>query len=132
MVVKKSNLKPQELQAVQKYVNYLQKTIPEQVKVVALFGSKARGDSQRDSDIDVLVILAQEDRQLRRVILKQAARISLEYDVLLSPRVIGAERWEQMRGFSLYRNVVREATGLGIVGGKLTLESSDDVLSVGA
>jgi predicted nucleotidyltransferase len=65
-------------------------------------GSKTRGDSKQDSDIDVLVILTHEDRELRREILKQAARFSLKYDVLLSPRVIGAERWEKMRGFSLY------------------------------
>ena len=129
--MKKTNLTPLEQQALQKFVNYLQKTVPDKVKAVALFGSKARGDSQSDSDTDVLVILAQEDRQLRRAILKQAARISLEYDVLLSPRVIGAERWEQMRGFALYRNVVHEATGLGIVGGNLTLKSAEAVLSVG-
>ena len=81
-----------------------------------------RGDSQTESDIDVLVILAEEDRQLRREILRQAARFSLEYDVLLSPRVIGAERWAQLRGFSLYQNVQREAASLGIVDDELALE----------
>ena len=122
----------QEQQALHKFVNYLQETIPDQIKILALFGSKVRGDSQQDSDIDVLVILAREDRQLRREILKQAARISLDYDLLLSPRVISAERWEQMRDFSLYRNVVREAAGLGIVGGNLRLEPAESVFSVGA
>ena len=110
-----------EQQALQDFVRYLRETNPEQVQRVALFGSKARGDSQRDSDIDILVILSQEDRPLRRIILKQAARISLAYDVLLSPRVIGAERWSQMRGFSLYSNVAREAAGLELVEGELTL-----------
>ena len=127
-----TNLTMQEQQALQKFVNYLQKTIPDQIKILALFGSKVRGDSQQDSDIDVLVILAREDRQLRREILKQAARISLDYDILLSPRVISAERWEQMRDFSLYRNVVREAAGLDIVGGNLRLEPAESVFSVGA
>lgn len=70
----------------------------------------------------MLVILAQEDRQLRREILRQAARFSLEYDVLLSPRVIGVERWTQLRGFSLYQNVQREAASLGIVDDELALE----------
>jgi predicted nucleotidyltransferase len=94
------------------FVEYLQKHFAKQVKRVALFGSKARGDSRRDSDIDVLVILRNEDRQLRREILIQAARLSLEYDVYISPRVMGEERWEQMRGFSLYQNVQREAMSL--------------------
>jgi predicted nucleotidyltransferase len=86
-----------------------------------LFGSKARGDSKQGSDIDVLVILSREDRGLRREILRQAARFSLKYDVLLSPRVIGAARWDEMRGFSLYENVQQDAAGLDIVGNELTL-----------
>jgi predicted nucleotidyltransferase len=121
MVVKKVSLDTPDKQALREFVAYLNKAIPEKIKSVALFGSKARGDSKQDSDIDVLVILTREDRELRRAILKQAARFSLKYDVLLSPRVIGAERWEQMRGFSLYQNVQREATSLGITSGELAL-----------
>jgi len=104
-----------EQRALQEFVQYLQLHFAKQVKRMALFGSKARGDSGRDSDIDVLIILASEDRPLRREILRQAARFSLKYDVLLSPRVIGVERWEQMQGFSLYQNVQREATGLPMI-----------------
>ena len=123
MVVKKISLAAQDQQALQEFVAYLHKSIPNQIELVALFGSKARGDSKHESDIDVLVILSQEDRELRREILKQAARFSLKYDVLLSPRVIGAERWKKMRGFSLYQNVQRDAAGLGIVGNELALET---------
>lgn len=123
MAVSKMSLELPDRQALREFVTYLEKSIPNQVEYVALFGSKARGDSQQDSDIDVLVILSREDRELRREILKQAARFSLEYDVLLSPRVIGAERWEKMRGFSLYQNVQREAAEIGIESGKLALEA---------
>jgi len=122
MAVKKISLAAQDQQALQEFVAYLQQSIPDRIELVALFGSKARGDSQQGSDIDVLVILSEEDRELRREILRQAARFSLEYDVLLSPRVIGVERWEQMRGFSLYQNVQQEAAGLEIVSGKLAIE----------
>ena len=122
MVVKKTTLTEQDRRALQDFVVYLYKSIPDQIERVALFGSKARGDSQQDSDIDVLIILSQEDRELRRKILRQAARFSLEYDVLLSPRVIGADRWEKMRGFSLYQNVQQEASYLGMVNHKLALE----------
>jgi len=123
MAVKRIRLAAQDQRALQEFVAYLQKSVPDQIELVALFGSKARGDSQQGSDIDVLVILSQEDRELRREILRQAARFSLEYDVLLSPRVIGVERWEQMRGFSLYQNVQQEAAGLEVVSGKLAIES---------
>ena len=122
MAVKKVRLAAQDQRALQEFVAHLQRTIPDQIELIALFGSKARGDSQQESDIDVLVILSREDRTLRREILKVAARFSLKYDVLLSPRVIGTERWAQMRDFSLYHNVQREAAGLSIVGNELALE----------
>jgi predicted nucleotidyltransferase len=129
LAVKKMELTPSDQQALRAFVAYLQKSAPDQVEFMALFGSKVRGDSQKDSDIDVLVILSKEDRELRREILKRAAHFSLEYDVLLSPRVIGAERWEKMRGFSLYKNVQQEAAGLDIISGDLTLEPVSEGLS---
>lgn len=101
-------------QALRDFVNYLYTLLPSKIEFVGLFGSKARGDAHKNSDIDVLVILAQEDRILRREILRQAARFSLMYDVILSPRVIGAERWQKMRAFSLYQNVQREAIALNL------------------
>lgn len=122
VAVKKITLAVPDQQALQEFVAYLHKSFPDQIEYVALFGSKARGDSQQSSDIDVLVILSREDRELRREILRQAARFSLEYNVLLSPRIIGAERWEKMRGFSLYQNVQQEAAGIEIVSGKLAFE----------
>ena len=120
--MKKINLTPSDQQVLQKFVTYLEASNPEKIEFVGLFGSKARGEDREDSDIDVLVILKQEDRKLRREILKQAARFSLEFDVLLSPRVIGLERWGQMRDFSLYRNIQQDAAGLEIIGGQLYLE----------
>jgi predicted nucleotidyltransferase len=120
MAVKKIELTKQDQQALKEFVSYLRQTLTYQIEFVALFGSKARGDSNQRSDIDVLVILTSEDRELRREILRQAARVSLKYDVILSPRVIGAVRWEKMRGFSLYENFHHDAAGMDIVGNKLT------------
>jgi predicted nucleotidyltransferase len=122
LAVKKVKLTSKERSALQKFVKYLQQINSIMVRRIALYGSKARGDSQRDSDIDVLVILDQDDRELRREILVQAARISLEYDVLLSPRVIGEPRWHQMSGFSIYKNVINEAAGLSLVSDELVID----------
>jgi len=43
-----------------------------------------------------------------------AARVSLEYSVLIGLRVIGQERWERMakERFSLYENVARDGIPL--------------------
>ena len=122
--MRQAKLSDIEQKALQAFITYLTAFMPGDIKWVALFGSKARGESGPDSDIDILVIVSKEDRRLRREILREAARISLEYDVLLSPRVIGSERWEKMRGFSLYQNVQREATRMSLVdGGELVFET---------
>jgi len=122
MVVKEGNLSAVEKEALQEFVVNLNKSFSEKIVFIALFGSKARGNSDIDSDIDLLIILSHEDRKLRREILRQAARFSLEYDVLLSPRVIGAEIWGKMRGFSLYQNIQKEAQGLSVEGNVLLLQ----------
>ncbi|NOX60502.1 MAG: nucleotidyltransferase domain-containing protein [Chloroflexi bacterium] len=121
--VNKTHLSVTEHQALQVFLAYLKRSFATEIEWVALFGSKARGDSGPDSDIDVLVIMSKEDREVRREILKEAARISLEYDTIISPRVIGANRWKEMEGFSLYQNIQREATRLGLMNGdELALE----------
>ena len=84
------------------------------IQEIILFGSKARGDSGPWSDIDILVIVREESWPFRGEISTLAARVSLEYDVLIGPRVIGLERWEGMErdGFSLYRNISAEGIPL--------------------
>ncbi len=94
-----------ERQAVERFVDTLLQQYPERVLKTALFGSKARGDSTPYSDIDILLIVDKDDWQFSHIISTIAARVSLEYDVLIGPRVIGRERCESMkrRRFSLYQ-----------------------------
>lgn len=107
--IKIAGLCKSEVQALQAFVSRLQKSFPHQVLQLSLFGSKARGESGPDSDLDVLVIVDHDDRALRRVIIDIASDISLEYDVLLSPRVVSAQRWKTRQGFSIYQNIARDA-----------------------
>jgi predicted nucleotidyltransferase len=114
MVQTFAHLEAQEQQAVQSFVCQLRDLLAEQLLDVVLFGSKARGDSGPWSDIDILIVVQVEGWPLRREISTLAARISLEYDVLIGPRVIGRERWERMRQdrFRLYQNVAAEGISL--------------------
>ena len=86
---------------------------------IMLIGSKARGDSTPDSDIDVLVILSHEDAKTRRQILTIASRISLDHDVLLNPIIIGEGRLKKQLDYSFYQNVSKEAKGLVIKSGEI-------------
>jgi len=85
-----------------------------QVFQVILFGSKARGDSNADSDVDVLILANEENRRLQETINKIASQISLDYDVLFNPLLIAEARWRQMSSerFSVCRNVERDGVTL--------------------
>jgi len=103
-----------ELQAIQEFVERLFSRYPDRVCQTVLFGSKARGDSRDWSDIDVLIIVDNEEWQFKHAISDLAADISLEFDVLIGPRVISEERWERMGrdDFSLYRNIAADGIPL--------------------
>ena len=109
LALKKDALSQSESQALHTFAEQLQRTYPDQVRQVYLFGSKARGEAHADSDIDVLIITESEDRLLRYEIINLASDCSLEYGVLLNPRIIGVQRWQAKQGFSFYRNIARDA-----------------------
>lgn len=113
----KQRLQPNEQEAVSEFLDLLQRHHPERVLQTVLFGSKARGDSRHWSDIDILIIVDQDDWRFSHTISNLAADVSLKYDVLIGPRVIGQERWERMKEhrFSLYRNIVAEGIPLAAV-----------------
>ena len=99
----------QEHQAADAFIKALHREYPDRIRDVILFGSKARGDSRPDSDIDILVLVDNDDWHFSHAISRIAARISLDYDVLLGPRVIRQARWR--RSF-LYLTVSSEGIPL--------------------
>jgi predicted nucleotidyltransferase len=85
----------EERQAVEAFVTELRQRYPDRIQDVILFGSKARGDSHPDSDIDILILVDDDDWRFSHAISRLAARISLNYDMLLGPRVIRQSRWRR-------------------------------------
>jgi len=107
-------LSPNERQAVASFVDQLCQRYQKRILQSVLFGSKARGDSGPWSDIDILIIVDDEEWRFQHAISTLAARVSLRYDVLIAPRVVGHERWERMsrHRFGLYEDVITEGIPL--------------------
>jgi uncharacterized protein len=65
------------------------------VKRIILFGSRARGDADIDSDMDVLVVIDTDDMAgSRRIASECAWEASLGSGIILSPVVSSAQNWE--------------------------------------
>lgn len=66
------------------------------VERVILFGSKARGTDDPESDIDLLVLTSRElDRGERNALIDALFDIELDHDVVISPIILALKEWEQ-------------------------------------
>ncbi|MFQ5612407.1 MAG: nucleotidyltransferase domain-containing protein [Anaerolineae bacterium] len=103
-----------EQAALDAFAKQLQARYPRSLARITLFGSKARGDSDPESDIDVLVVLNNNSPYVRQEIRRLAARISLDYDVLLSVRALDRDAWEPFARykFPLYQEVETDGIDL--------------------
>jgi len=81
-------LTKKELMALTEYKNLLLKKFPKRIKKLILFGSKARGDSNLASDIDILVVVTKNGKWVRREIVSLTHEPILHFEVLLSPIIV--------------------------------------------
>lgn len=104
-------LLPKEKKAVREFITRVRATYGDKIQRAALFGSKTRKDWTKYSDVDILLIVQDQDRELRYSIIYIAADVELKYDVLLDVRIIPAERWQYYADIKagLYKNITRDA-----------------------
>jgi len=104
-------LSTKEKSALKQLKASLEQALGSQLIELRLFGSKARGDDQPDSDVDVLVIVAADDWRMRDKVYDVVTDILLQRDVCISPKVISKNMFDQLckEGTSFMCNVSRDA-----------------------
>jgi len=103
-----------EKKALRDFVNELQKRFGDLILETKLFGSKARGESEEFSDIDVFILVKNFDWDFRFKISEIANDISLKYDVLISDIVFSSEEMNNrvIRATPFIQNIEREGIPL--------------------
>ncbi|MCI0570245.1 MAG: nucleotidyltransferase domain-containing protein [Myxococcaceae bacterium] len=94
---------------------YLRARFAGRLARLVLFGSYARGEAiPLESDVDVLVVVDELTQQEHREVVSRAAEISCLHNVLLTPLVLPAARFDQMRRWQLLlaQNIEREGSPL--------------------
>ena len=99
-----------------KVVEAYQKIYGDKIRGIYLYGSYARGDFNEDSDIDFAAIVNGErlDLQNKRYQLWDYTNdMDLNYDVLISPRVIPADEFDKyFPELPYYQNILKEGKQL--------------------
>lgn len=85
-------LQARELGAISDLKKKLEKYKPIQLK---LFGSKARGNFDKESDLDIFIILENSSWKTEKEIYNICFEIGLEYDVVLSPLIYSLKDLEK-------------------------------------
>ena len=107
------NLSEKERRCIEEAAAVLKSELP--VTRVVLFGSKARGDAQPDSDIDLLVLTScPATTELCHSVSDRLADINLQNDVMLSSVVVSEQDWSDglVRYMLIHEEVERDGCDL--------------------
>ena len=94
------------------FVRDLREARGSQLREVWLFGSRARGESNVESDYDVCVVVDANAEQAERVVSAESYEILDRYEDLISGRVYDLEEWERSLNTPLGWNIRKEGVRL--------------------
>jgi uncharacterized protein len=80
---------------------------------ILLFGSRARGESRKDSDWDFLILSNKKvDRDFKNQIFDTLFEVELETDEVLTGVVQNVIIWDDLKLTPLYQNILRDGIEL--------------------
>jgi len=82
------------------------------IRRLIIFGSRVRGESMKDSDLDVLVLVDEKTPEIEQRLEDIAYQVMWDYDFrpIISLKVIEFSKYHDAvsRGFSFYKHIERE------------------------
>lgn len=101
---------------VQKFKEKLSAEAVRYVKAVLVFGSRARGDAQDDSDLDLAVLVDNKTPQLEQSLQEVAYQAMWDFDFqpIISLKVFEKSRFDLAvkKGFSFYCHVTAQGVAI--------------------
>jgi len=96
------------------YLKILQEKYRDKIGQVVLFGSVARGESDEESDVDIMIVLKNGSRKLRDEISMASFDLILRNNVILSPMVMDRKTYEWHKKYRdpLYNDIERDGIDL--------------------
>ena len=75
---------------------------------MVLFGSVARGDDGDESDIDILIVVHHDNRELESIIDNLVVDFILEKEEVISPHVMTEDHFNKTKDYSFLKTVMAE------------------------
>ena len=90
------DLRPTETRALHELRDWLRERFGLRFREMALFGSRARGEGNEDSDLDVLVVIDDLTYPEGRGIAEQCGDFLTRDDLIVSTFSLSTERWREL------------------------------------
>lgn len=98
------------------YISEVSSLLGNRLKKVILYGSYARGDYEKNSDIDIMILTDLDEEELKEYRIKireLACDLELENDVVISPLIRNIKKYnERIDIIPFYNNVQKEGVVL--------------------
>jgi predicted nucleotidyltransferase len=108
------SVSPQDLALAKEFVRRLAQEVAPQLFRVILFGSRARGDADEESDLDLFVELKEDDFHgaIKAAAHRIACDLTLECGILIAVFVADREFLKQHEGFAFLETIAEEGVPL--------------------
>lgn len=97
---------------IDKFIIEISNVLKNRLKKVILYGSYARGNFNKNSDIDIMILTDMNDDEIkkyRNIIREIACNIELENDIIISPLLRNIEKYnDRIDIIPFYNNVQKE------------------------
>ncbi|MEN6319738.1 MAG: nucleotidyltransferase domain-containing protein [Syntrophaceae bacterium] len=103
-------MKKKQKKAIDEYIKLLNKQYGAVILKAVVYGSVARGEADKDSDVDILIVISDKYAKLKDEIGVSAYEIALKNNVVLSPIVMDESTYEWYRANKdpFYKNIHRD------------------------
>lgn len=108
----RTNLSANEKLVIDEFSSRLRKKLPGKVQRVILYGSRARGDAEADSDYDFLALLEPCCSEDERLVDEVSWAVSQKHNVVVVAFTVRASEFTEDRFFYFYENVSKEGVDL--------------------
>jgi predicted nucleotidyltransferase len=93
---------------IDRFSSYLTEQIKDLLEEVVIFGSRARGDYREDSDYDFVILVNNNNKQIRDIVLDAEVLILDEFNKMATSLIYTMEEWETKKKYPIGKQILSD------------------------